>query len=318
MHVAGSGAGPAAGAAVGPAPGEDLHQDVNPVVPRSFAVLHSLAIRNIPASRLLRAHANDTAIAALLVAICRGERTLRTVLPQPPATSPPATSPPATSRMAAADGRSTVALLAHAPQSTRLAIVFSGANALLAMPAPLVGHPSVSTLLLRDPQRRFCIAGMPPVGHAYDECRNTMARIADICGAGQPPVCIGISAGGFAALRFGLDLQASAVLGFSVPTTLNIDDDPQATLRRYPQLAAFYKHHRALGRDVVPDYLRAKKTPRVRLLYDPEHRRDSFLARRMETVPNTRLIPVANAGHRTFAHANGTMIMDELMAELLK
>ena len=199
--------------------------------------------------------------------------------------------------------RSLSLVLLRNPGAHRLTIVFAGNNAQLVIPTPLLAAHDTHLLLVRDPKRCFALAGIDGLGEDYRACLTRLTGIIRILEADEV-TCIGMSAGGAPALKFGCDLGASGVLGFSIPTTLNLDDHPGAELKQYPQLAMLYKQDRALGIDFAAYHQAAAPRPRLTLIYSAAHVRDTFLAGRMRGFDNvTMLEAVGFGGHATYRWA---------------
>jgi len=210
------------------------------------------------------------------------------------------------------------ALLARHPGARRLVIVFAGNTTHLAIPNPLVGDKQTNLLCVRDPTHCFGLHGLPRIGRTYEECVRTFRTIAARLGVDEI-YTIGASAGGYPALRFGFDLGARGVLGFSTPTSLDINDEPRCNRNKYPQLAPLYRKGRELGFDTVRLYREAEQRPSVLLVYCPDHPRDAMLTERMRGVKGVKLIRApAEAGHMTFPWANRGGEMGGLLRRLFR
>ncbi len=78
----------------------------------------------------------------------------------------------------------------------------------------------VNAIYLFDPNRLLHLAGNPALGRDYAETLLALRRRLKRWGV-RRLATIGASAGGFAAMRYGLDLGVERVLGFGAPTTLH-------------------------------------------------------------------------------------------------
>ena len=185
------------------------------------------------------------------------------------------------------------------PGASSVTLVFSGNHAQFVLPREVADNADTHVILVRDPRRCFCLAGINGLGPDYATCRDNLERVIGALGAGRRFV-IGVSAGGAGALRFACDLAAQGMLGFSVPTTLNIDDDPGAELARYPQLWKLYKHDRSLGIDLGAYYGAMLPRPELTLVYSGNHVRDRWLAERVRLIPGVQLLRPDYAGHATY------------------
>jgi hypothetical protein len=191
-------------------------------------------------------------------------------------------------------------LVAPCPGATAVIITFGGNTGYLMLPAALVNLPNTHVIAMRDPKRCFALCGVPGLGATYKDTLASLHRLMDELGATEI-FCSGVSAGGFPALRYGLDLGAAGVLAFSTPTTLDLADEVGADLAAYPQLTALYRNRPDMPLDVARPYAAALPRPRVILVYSPSNDRDSWLAARMGGIPGVDISAVSDeAGHRVF------------------
>ena len=195
-------------------------------------------------------------------------------------------------------------LVAPWPGATKVLITFGGNTGYLMLPPQIVTLQDTHLIAIRDPQRCFAMCGVPGLGETYAECVGNLRRL--IAAIGGPDVYVtGVSAGGYPALRFGLDIGAQGVLGFSAPTTLDLADDPGADLSRYPQLTALYRQQPDIPLDLARLYAATSPRPRAMLLFSMSNDRDTWLADRMRPIEGIEADPVANeAGHRVFVWLN--------------
>jgi hypothetical protein len=154
------------------------------------------------------------------------------------------------------------------------------------------------------------------LGDDYPTCLANLRKIMEALLV-TDSFCMGISAGGSAALRFGCDLGVSGVLGFSVPTTLNLDDDPGAELKNYPQLTLLYRRARHLGIDLAAYYMSCAPRPRAILVYSSAHPRDAWLAERMRGMVGVELLDTPDfQGHTTYQFMTDNGRMEGLVKRL--
>lgn len=169
-------------------------------------------------------------------------------------------------------------MVAPAQGATRCLVVFSG--------IAMVPYPSLPAFAARagchlvflfDPTRRFLLGRTPRLGATYEETVATLRRV--VAALGGPALhCVGISSGGYPALRLGLELGAHGVLAFSGPTTIDMNDDPGAPMSKYPQLVGVYRSVPHLVQGVGTPYAQARSRPRVILIHGAAHERDTFMA----------------------------------------
>ena len=181
-----------------------------------------------------------------------------------------------------------------------LTIVFSGNNQEFALPAHLLAAHDTHLLLIHDRRRCFALAGLPGLGDDYEACLASLTRIRQTLKPDSLHI-LGISAGGGGAIKFACDMQAEQLVCFSVPTTLNLDDDPGAELKHYPQLTKLYRHDRSLGIDLAAYYDGHLNRPNAIFVYSEGHPRDSWLALRMSGIRGVTLLPTEGySGHTTY------------------
>ncbi|MGE0715966.1 MAG: hypothetical protein AB7P02_11025 [Alphaproteobacteria bacterium] len=182
-------------------------------------------------------------------------------------------------------------LVVESPGSDQVVFVFAGADQ-----APFA-HVVVQSYMrrrrchavyVRDPRSQFSVVGLPGLADDLPGCIQGLRRIADRLGATRR-YCLGYSANGYSALRYGLGLDAEAVLAFSPPTNLAIPPDEA---RRYPMIHRLQHENPAMAEDLLPLYAAAARLPRVTIVYGAGNRIDTFAARRMAALPGVRLIPV--------------------------
>jgi len=213
------------------------------------------------------------------------------------------------------DGRPAV-LVAPCNGAQSVLITFGGNAGYLILGSTVQQLPHTHVIAIRDPKRCFGLCGLAGLGDTYEASRNNLRRLIVALG-GTEVHCLGVSAGGYAALRFGLDLGAHGVLGMSAPTTLDLADDPGATLKRYPYLTALYRERRELGIDLARLYVETSPRPRVILLYAPSHARDAWLANRMRGIGGVELEEISDkAGHRVMRMLEATDTLAPYMDRL--
>lgn len=190
-----------------------------------------------------------------------------------------------------APGAKRCAILLPTPGARRIIFVFGGNAGWFHVAPVYADRKDCHVIFLHDPSRCFHLCSLSGIGENYQQNLATFCQVADGLGA-KEIYCIGYSAGGYPALRYGLDMGARSVLSLAGPTTLDISADPGATLKDYPQLRALYKQARNLGVDLVPLYRAAANPPKVLLVYGDSHKRDALLANRMASLPTVTLEPL--------------------------
>jgi hypothetical protein len=191
-------------------------------------------------------------------------------------------------------------LVAPCDGATAVVLTFGGNTGYLMLPPGLVTLPNTHVIAIRDPKRCFALCGIPGLGQTYAACLTNLRVMMAELGA-TDLFCAGVSAGGFPAMRYGLDLGAAGVLGFSVPTTLDLADETGADLSNYPQLTALYRNRPDMPLDLARPYAATVPRPRAILVYSPSNDRDSWLAARMGGTLGVEVSAISDeAGHRVF------------------
>ncbi len=207
-------------------------------------------------------------------------------------------------------------LLLRSPTASTITIVFNGNSRFFTLPPSAVTVADTHILLVRDPNRCFGFFGIPELGEDYQACLDNLHAIIAALDA-EEVYCVGLSAGGSTAIRVGCDLMARGILGFSVPTTLNLEDDKGAELKHYPQLTRLYKNARHMGIDLVKYYAEKFPRPSLILTYSASHVRDSWLALRMDNVPGAELVDTEGfTGHSTYVWLRDNDKLDPLFEHL--
>ncbi len=179
----------------------------------------------------------------------------------------------------------------ESPGAEQVVFVFAGADE-----APFA-HVVVQSWLrrrrchavyVRDPKSQFSMTGLPGLAADLDGCMAGLRTIADRLGAVRR-YCLGYSANGYSALRYGLGIDADAVLGFSPVTTFDL---PPGMENRFPMIRRLRQQNPHLAQDLLPLYRDAPRRPALTIVYGAENRDDRWAARRMGALPGVRLIPV--------------------------
>jgi hypothetical protein len=171
----------------------------------------------------------------------------------------------------------------------------------------------VNLVYVRDDSGRFHMAGHEGLGADY---AGSVAGLREIVAqlGGHRLYCVGTSASGYAALRFGLDLGAESVLCFSPITTAIAEalgehaEAAQGLIAAAPEMAV----------EIAALYRSAPQRPRATLIYGDGHATDRRLAHRMAGITGVDLVPLENYDRHdtlSFFLLNGRF---ELMFKLLE
>lgn len=213
--------------------------------------------------------------------------------------------------------RSGVVVLRSAA-ARRAVLVFNGIAERFTLSRLLAAQEHTHVILVKDPNRCFGLLGIPGLGEDYTACIHNLRRILSALNA-DDVYCIGISAGGAMAIKSGCDLNVRGILGFSIPTTLDLRDDAGADMSRYPQLVRLYRRARHLGTDLTAYYTSHARRPAMMLVFSRGHARDAWLAERMLGVPGVALLETEGYGghdthHWCVNHGIGHSLLDRLFA----
>ena len=108
------------------------------------------------------------------------------------------------------------------PESRAAVLVFGGLNEMMGASLPKFDKTlrayGVSTLYVTDPRRMLMLTGIPSFG-SHEHTIAGLAALLDTWGVDRI-YCMGLSAGGYGAILYGLDLGARRVLTMAAPTTL--------------------------------------------------------------------------------------------------
>jgi hypothetical protein len=200
-------------------------------------------------------------------------------------------------------------------RSESLLIVFVGRDksfwVSLDMLHRIIRDVAGQAVYLRDFAGVYFLAGIDPYC-SYEDTLNGLKGVVEK--AGVRKVCLlGLSAGGFAALKYGLDLSADAVLALSPLTDVRhawAKPQTQEQFKRYNIPIEWL--------DILPFYERAERRPEVTIVYGELNQRDDHHARRLAHVPGVRLRQIPELSlHNSFAHLLGTGRFERLVRELL-
>lgn len=199
--------------------------------------------------------------------------------------------------------------------SENLVIVFTGVSRQfwisLDILHRILGRYFGQIVYLRDFRSIYYLAG---VGN-WGRYAGTLKRLKDIVSkaSAKKLYVIGISAGGFAALKYGLDLPADAILALS----------PRTELRHLPEkprsakiLQRFQIPLEAL--DLLPSYDQAPRRPKATIIFGAKNERDKMQAQRLAHLPEIHLMPLPGAAaHNIMTHLLAAGQFETYLLQLL-
>lgn len=164
----------------------------------------------------------------------------------------------------------------------------------------LLGKHRVNVVYIRDLKHNWYLNGIPGLGETVQEVCNSISNllVENNC---KKLICIGASAGGFAAMLYGTLLQADNIVSFSPQSFMNkfnrlIHWDTRWADRER-EIYAGNKSNRAYL-DLKNVIARYKGTCAV--YYDDTHRLDRLHAARLKSEHVT-LVPFKSGGHSLVA-----------------
>lgn len=189
-------------------------------------------------------------------------------------------------------------MIARSWAATRALIAFGGVGEAFWSVPPFLEIPNCHLVMIRDTTRLFHVAGIEGLGESYSECVVALRKLIDKLGA-QQVFITGNSSGGYAALRYALDLGARGVLAFSPFTRINATE---AELAQHPALRPLSRSRPEMMEDLLPLYQNHRNPPKVIIVYGDKHVIDTEQALRMEGLPFVTLEPVHGYdGHHAWA-----------------
>ncbi len=183
------------------------------------------------------------------------------------------------------------ALIARRPRADKVIFVFSGAMKKIWVSLHLLHQmlpkQDCHIVYLRDDDRCCYLTGVGGFGDSYDAALSGMREL--VAALGDPRVfCIGSSGGGYAALRYGLDLGAQGVLAFS-PST---DPSHLPAAFKGTFLEGFCEQNPHVTTDLREAYATAVEPPVATLVFGGAHEEDTAASRRMQGLPTITLCPI--------------------------
>jgi acyl-CoA synthetase (AMP-forming)/AMP-acid ligase II/acyl carrier protein len=208
----------------------------------------------------------------------------------------PSDPPPA---LAFADDPAAEIQIVGRPNCDKVILCFCAMNGTLGLPLNFVhqwlGRLPASLVYIKDFRNLRGGCGFPTLGPDRDSAITAFRRVANNLGAINI-YTLGVSLGGFAALYYGLELKASAVLSLAgatdhtpsfVRTLGPVSDDYLEMCERAPEYAS----------DLSGPLTRACNRPRVLLVYSDRHSDDRRQAERIAGLSRVKLIAVHSAHH---------------------
>lgn len=178
-------------------------------------------------------------------------------------------------------------------------LVFTGLADRMVMPLPVfdrfLAELDLTSVFLRDQRRFGYFHGVKSLGD-YDQTLGALRGMFEEMGV-ETIHCVGNSAGGMGAVTYGLDLNASQVLGFSAPVAL-LDKTNEFDRRTAVFNERMMKHVPEGRRDLRTRVGAHTGDTHIHLYYGEEMPEDRYHAAALEGARNVHLHPLPGlAGH---------------------
>lgn len=203
--------------------------------------------------------------------------------------------------------------------SRALVLVFGGLRDMVGASLPKFDRDfrphRVSTLYLSDPRRLLMLAGAPSFG-SYEQTIAGLRELIARWGV-ERLYCQGMSAGGYPAILYGLELGARRILTMAAPTDLIgevADADGRARIVMNRIRAAVDDSKLDLRQRLIA----APAPPQIINYYGADSAEDVRHAQRLQGLPNVSLRPVdGEVGHNVFAALKDRGEYPAVLAEFL-
>lgn len=181
-------------------------------------------------------------------------------------------------------------MVIRTPDAKQLLVSFGGASSAFWLPPPILNLPGTHVIALRDDRSLWHLGGIKGLGSTYEQAVVGMKRLI---GELQPEkvVLVGCSSGGYAALRYALDLGVRSVLAISPMTG---HEDIPSLVPKFPALRPLVTMVPGMPIDLRPLYQSHPNPPNVIIAWGEQHEIDSEQARRMKDLPTFTLMPLPN------------------------
>jgi len=193
-----------------------------------------------------------------------------------------------------ADDGSDVQLVAR-PHADTLCLLFGGHNHSFGLPTPVLhrwlGRLPINILYLRDFRRCHFLRGVQAFGEGRAATHKAIDHIRRQLGVTRL-VCWGHSSGAVAALQYGLELSAEAVVSVSGPINFNRDFN---VYLRWSWLATRLRRIAMPSLiDIRQAWLERQRVPRALLVYGDNYWDDRLQADYLRGVPSITHLPIVN------------------------
>ena len=204
--------------------------------------------------------------------------------------------------------------------SRSMLMVFGGLRDLVGVALPrfdeVLRSQRINTLYLSDPRRLLLLSGLETFGdyrQSVEGLRDLMARWGV-----EELFCLGVSAGGYPALAYGVDLGARRILTLAAPSTLVgavMQVDRRASILQGRIVAAIKDRELDLRKVIEA----AADPPEIVNYYGADSPEDVAQAENLRGLPTVTLKPLAGEiGHGVPQHLEATGEYPRVIAKLLE
>lgn len=218
--------------------------------------------------------------------------------------------------LAFADDPAAEIQIVRRPDCADVLLCFCASQGTLGLPVDFMhqwlGRLPASLVYIKDHRELGGGCGYSALGPDRASAIAGLWRIAGEIG-GTRICALGVSRGGYAALYYGLKLDAASILSLAGATDYT-PDFVKSLGPVSPQYLDLCEHAPDYLRNLGDDYISAPHRPRVLLAYATGQDRDRRHAERMAGPPNVTLVPVETAAHNVLV----PLIQDGSLLSLLR
>ena len=213
-------------------------------------------------------------------------------------------------------------LIAESAGAETAVLIFTGSNDALSMPIPVfdryLAAIPVTAVYLKDFNRLRFLRGIKSLNKDYEGTLSALKKMLRRLGT-KRLITLGNCDGGFAAIRYGVELGAQRVVTFGAPTY-----SPGNALSRIEQARNFMKNRLAASvpsdlMDLRPFLETHPHTTQIDLFYEAEDARDSSQALHLAGLPGVQHHPRPGLSDHHLLRALALVSQDfrSLLEELL-
>lgn len=191
------------------------------------------------------------------------------------------------------DGEKDV-LIGEVSGAQSVVLIFAGSNDAVSMPLPLFDHflaaVNITAIYLKDFNRLRFLSGIQSLHASYEGTIANLKEMLQHLGI-KHTYTIGNCDGGFAAIRYGIELDAKRIITFGAPT-----HSPAGPMSKIEHARNFMSHRLAAKVPAEMMDLKAflegrRYSTRIDLFYEHQDERDGMQAQHLAGLPGVHLNP---------------------------